>query len=536
MTVLIARDHGAAGWLGRSAAWFGRAASLSRSSPASAPTVFAIVNAAVFLVVRAPVGDLWAARARQSAASHGVGLTYWFSWFGGGSTPGNYSVLTPYLSTLVGAALLGALGTVAITPLCWRLVRTTNCPLAATWTATVVAGFNLWSGRIPFAVGSAVTIAVLIAVRDGRRWIAAAGALLAVLVSPVSAVFVAIGLTGTLLVTRSHRSISATTIGVAAVGLGIVALLYGSPGPEPFGAAQAAIVCLGLVPLLLARPPKFVVVVVIVALVACPLLVVVPNAMGTNFQRLVWICLPVAVVATAGIRLPLALAAAAVAVVSGARGTVADVRTALQPTSSASYYTPLENELDSLPDLVDYRVEVVADGTHTAAYALLEHAALARGYESQSDNSLNAVLLSRTTLTAASYRTWLADNAVGYVALPAVVVHPNPEYSLVSAGRLRYLQPVWSDANWTLMRVSGASPIVAAPARMVDADQSNIEVAVPRAGPAHVRIRWSKFLRVTGPDDAPAATTADDGSGWTTLTVIQPGTYVLHGSATGIGA
>lgn len=506
------------------------------SLPALPPTVLAMAGALAFLLVHPPVGDLWAARARQSAAAHGVGLTYWFSWFGGGTTPGNYSVLTPYLSTLVGAALLGAIATVAVTPLCWRLVQGTNNPLAATWTATVAAGFSLWSGRIPFALGTAVSVATLIAVRDRRRCVAAAGTVLAVLISPVSGAFIALGLTGTLLVSRSHRLISATTIAATGLLLGIVAVLYGTPGPQGFDAGQAAIVAVALVVLLLARPPRFLGVVLLLALAACPLLVAIPNGMGSNFQRLVWICLPVAVVATARIRLRLAVAAVAVAVISGAWGTVGDVEVAAQPSASASYYASLAGELDTLAGLDNYRVEVVNDGTHTAAYALLGHAALARGYETQADNALNSVLMSKTNLTPASYQVWLDNNAVGYVALPTTVVRPNPEYSLVSAGRLRYLSPVWSDPTWTLMRVSDPNPIVAAPAKMLDADQAKIAIGVPRAGSVHIRVRWSQFLRADGPDDAPAAVLTDDGYGWTVLTARRPGQYVLHGSATGLRA
>jgi hypothetical protein len=52
-----------------------------------APTAFVLLNAIVFCLVRPDVPDLWAARARASAAEHGVGLTYWFSWFGGLTTP-----------------------------------------------------------------------------------------------------------------------------------------------------------------------------------------------------------------------------------------------------------------------------------------------------------------------------------------------------------------------------------------------------------------------------------------------------------------
>jgi hypothetical protein len=50
----------------------------------------------------------------------------------------------------------------------------------------------------------------------------------------------------------------------------------------------------------------------------------------------------------------------------------------------------------------------------------------------------------------------------------------------------------------------------------------------------HIRVRWSAFLSVDGPDGAPAAQLANDGSGWTVLTVAVPGRYLLQGSATGL--
>jgi hypothetical protein len=525
MTVLVAEGET---WLARA-----RASSWVRS-PALAPTLVAATAAVAFLIVQPPVGDLWAARARQSAAAHGVGLTYWFSWFGGGSTPGHYSIVTPYLSALVGAATIGAAATTAITPLCWRLVQGTKHPLAATWTVTVTAGFSLWSGRIPFALGTAVSVAVFIAVRGDRRWIAAVGALVAVLISPVSGVFIAFGLLGTLVVSRSHRRISATTIASVGVGLALVAVIYGSPGPEGFTAGQAAATVVVLLLLLIARPPTFLAIVVLLAIIAIPLLVAIPNGMGSNFQRMTWICLPVAVVATAGIRLPLAFGAAAVAVVSGARGTVSDIQVAAQPTSSAAYYSSLGHELDGVPNLSNYRVEVVADGTHTAAYALLEHAALARGYETQADNELNRVLMSWTDLTPVSYKIWLDNNSVGYVALPTMVVRANPEYSLVSTGTLPYLTTIWSNPDWVLMRVDHPNPIVAPPATMLDADQASVEIAVPRPGAVHIRVHWSAFLSVAGPSNSPRGLLANDGYGWTVLRVAVPGRYVLQGSATGL--
>jgi hypothetical protein len=493
------------------------------------PTAAAVIAAIAFLVVHPQAGDLWAARARQSAAANGVGLTYWFSWFGGGTTPGDYSVLTPIVSTLLGAALLGALATVAITPLCWRLVRGSNYPLAATWVATVTAGFNLWSGRIPFAVGTAASVAALIAVRSKRRIFAAMWAVLTVLTSPVSGAFIAVGLVGTLLYSRSLRTVSATTILTACVTLGVVGAVFGTPGPNGFSGGQALVTELALLLLLTSRPPKYLRAVILLSVIACPVLVAIPNGMGTNFERLVWICLPVAVVATAGRRLPLAACASALAVVWGAQITVHDVAVAGAPMSSVSYCAPLAAELDRIPALTTYRLEAVPDGTHTAAYALLNHAMLARGYLTQADNALNAVLWSRANLNALTYRIWLDNNAVGYVAIGKTALIHNPEYDLVSRGRLPYLTQVWSNANWTLYRVASPTPIVGPPASIRDADQSQMTIDVPVAGPLPVRVRWSKFLTADAPGHAPGATVSDDGYGWTILTAPVPGQYVLHG-------
>jgi hypothetical protein len=179
--------------------------------------------------------------------------------------------------------------------------------------------------------------------------------------------------------------------------------------------------------------------------------------------------------------------------------------------------------------LTSYRLEAVPDGTHTASYALLDHAMLARGYLTQTDNALNAVLTSRATLNALTYKIWLDNNAVGYVAIGKTALNPDPEYQLVSGGQLPYLTKIWSDTNWTLYRVGSPTPIVAPPARIRDVDQSSMTVDVPEAGTLPVRVRWSKFLTADAPGPARGATVADDGYGWTILTAPVPGQYVLHG-------
>jgi hypothetical protein len=488
------------------------------------PTVCAALAALSFVVVQPAVGDLWAARAHESAVVHGVEPEYWFSWFAGAAAPGGYSVLTPYAAAVVGSAVLGAVATVSVTPLVHLLARGTAHPLAATWTATLVAGVSLWSGRVPFALGSAIAVVALLAVRANRRFAAVAFGALTALASPVCGAFLVLGLAGAVALQAGRRVASMLAAGAAALVLGVTAWRFGVPGPEPFNASQGRAVALSLLLLLIARPAKQVTAVLLLCLAGCPMLVLVPNGLGSNFERMSWIWLPVATVATAQVEVSVAALAAAAALFYGVSGTARDLQVALSPVSSPTRYVALTAALDRIPDLASYRVEAVPDGTHAAAYALLQHASLARGYETQADHALNGVLM-RRTLTAAQYRAWLDRNAVGYVILDRLSVHANPELRLVRAG-LGYLHQIWSDADWRLYRVSAAQPIVTRPSRVTDADQSRLVIRVASTAPVVVRVRWSPYLSVDGPTGGRARIDAG-ADGWTVLRAQTAGTYVL---------
>jgi hypothetical protein len=507
----------------------GRAVPLPRRiALREAAPAFTLVAAAAFLIVRPPVGDLWAARARESAALHGVGLRYWFSWFGG-TVPGSYSVLAPYLSKFVDAALLGAVATVVITPMCRRLLRGSAHPVAGTWLAAAATSVSLWSGRVPFAAGTALMVAALLAVRADRRVLAPLAGAATALLSPVSGAFLVLGLIG-VLVADPRRRVSAAG---AAVGAGAclltVALYFGMPGPEGFRPLQAVAATGAIAAMLLARPARYVRIVLWISLAACPLLALIPNGMGSNFERFSWICLPVATVATARAGRRTGLAVAGIAVSMSIVQSVSDLTVAAQPMSAPAYYTGLIRQLDRTPDLANHRLEVVPDGTHVAAYALLDHAMLARGYETQADNQLNGVLAS-PYLDAFSYRTWLDDNAVGYVAIDRRTLRRGPEDSLVRAHTPSYLRQVWADAHWRLFRVVLPTPIVASPARLVDADQASLELTTPGAVTVSLRVRWSRFLKIRGIGvGGDRAELEPDGYGWTTLVTTRAGHYRITG-------
>jgi hypothetical protein len=303
-------------------------------------------------------------------------------------------------------------------------------------------------------------------------------------------------------------------------------LYYGLPGSEGFPLLHAAAATATTALLLCARPPAIVRSVVLVSIAACPILALVPNGMGTNFERFTWICLPVAVAATGQARRVVVFGSALIAVSMGVIGSVHDLYVAAQPMSQPSYVQGLADEFDRLPGLADYRVEVVPDGTHVAAFALLSHASLARGDETQSDNRLNSVLHS-PALDAASYRRWLDENAVAYVALDRETLAHEPEDRLVRFGHVPYLRLAWSDRHWLLFAVRDPLPIAQPPARVTDADQARLVVSVPAPGRYHLSLEWSHLLQLRHATAGAAVERAPDGR--TVLVAPAPGKYSLGG-------
>ncbi len=492
------------------------------------PTVLAVLNGVAFVIVRPDVNDLWAARARASAAQHGVGLTYWFGWFGGGSTPGSYSVLTPSLSALLTAEIVGAVSAIATTVLCQRLLRTTPHAMPATYVAVFAAGVNLWSGRVPFLLGAAFGVAALLAVSSHHLIAAPVFGVACVLGSPVSGAFLLLALCGTLVVSSSVRRVSLLTAGCVVVATGVLALVFGAPGPQPFSFALCLEVLGGLVLVMLTRPPAALRVVVYVSILMTVALEIVPNGMGSNLARLVWFCLPIAAVALSRRRAWVAVLLVTPIMLAGADGTVNDLRGAGQPSASGAYYADLAAEFDRLPQLRTYRVEVVAQGEHAAYDALLDHGMLARGWETQEDHALNQSVLEKT-LDPVTYKVWLNNNAVGVVALPTTQAADYPEYTLVAAG-LSYLTEIWHNADWILYQVKDPVPVVGIPATLEQHSQSRLTIAVPCACKISVRVRWSKFLTAKDAVANYQAKVSDDGSGWTTVTTTGPSTYYLSGS------
>jgi hypothetical protein len=205
----------------------------------------------------------------------------------------------------------------------------------------------------------------------------------------------------------------------------------------------------------------------------------------------------------------------------------ADLRGIGDPTSAPGYHAPLRAFLAG--QRLTGRVEVPPTRNYWEA-ARLGEVPLARGWLRQADIDRNPLFFTTVPgaagtgvpLTPASYRAWLAENAVQYVALPDAPLSwvGRAEAELVEGG-LPYLTPVWSGPHWRVWAVVDPTPLVAAPAELISADGAEVTFRAPTGGPVAVRVRHSRWLVASG-----GATVTADGD-WTTVTVPHPGEYTL---------
>ncbi|MFG3602106.1 hypothetical protein [Micromonospora chersina] len=517
----------------------------------------ALVLAVLYLTLPATGSDLSAQVARAGFfADHGPALVD-LRWYGG-VHPWGYSLVSPPLMALLGVRPTGALTLLALaTAFAALLVRTrVPRPLLGGLVGVLTIAGNLVSGRVTYALGVAFGLAALLALTlpagaTGRaRWsravLAGLAALLASAASPVAGLFV--GLAGvSLLLTRRYAD--GLLIAVpAAAPLAVTGLLFGEGGWMNISRADTlhAVVTSLLVAALVAYRPVRVGALLSAAGVLAAALLHTP--VGLNATRLVvMFALPVLAAAATLPRRPDGAGPAGAARRRRAAGAVAlgallaavcwwqppvvtaDLASRDDPTADPAYFAPLRAELDRRG--LTGRVEVPPTRNYWEA-AHLGEAPLARGWLRQADIARNPLFFATVPgasgtgvpLTADTYRAWLAENAVQYVAVPDAELSwvGRPEAELVRAG-LPYLTEVWSGPHWRLYAVADPTPLVGAPGELVRQDAATVTFRAPGPGPVPVRVRHDRWLTVTG-----GATLAPDGE-WTTVTVPRAGTYTLGG-------
>ncbi|RMB83201.1 MFS transporter [Streptomyces shenzhenensis] len=487
--------------------------------PALSVTVLAgVLHIIWFFTFANSGGDLAAQDAWAEFVGRHPDSAYNLAWYGG-MHPVSYSVVSPYLMSVLGVrTTMMVAGTVSAGLLTMVLIRSRSVrnPLWAALAGVFALLCNALSGRVTFGLGTVFALGAVAAVFcwpyrwRHKRWakalIAAPLAALATMASPVAGLFV--GLVAVALFLQKRRP-GAWALGLApAAVVAVSAWLFPFSGTQPMGFGSMLLpLVYGLLCLFLV-PKEWTTVRLTAAVYSLAVLLVwlVSSQIGSNISRLSMLFAGVALVAALPFAVPRSRKWYAIVLsflgFAGWIGfkSVDDLVRTTPVASWARELAPLVNELQQV-GAEKGRVEVVPARSHREASALAPYVNLARGWNRQADMERNPLFYD-DTLNSANYHEWLQRWAVHFVVLPKGEPDGDGgerERELVQRG-LPYLKQVWGDANWQLFRVTDPAPL-AEPNAVVDrAEQGEMTIEVRKAGRVLIRIPYSPWLSVVDGD------------------------------------
>ncbi|GGX89769.1 MFS transporter [Streptomyces anandii] len=481
--------------------------------PALSVTALAgLLHVAWFFTFANSGGDLAAQDAWAEFVGRHPDSAYNLAWYGG-MHPVSYSVVSPYLMSVLGVrTTMMIAGTVSAGLLTMVLIRSraVRNPLWAALAGVFGLLCNAISGRVTFGLGTMFALGAAAAVfcwphrwrykRWAKALVAGSLAALATMSSPVAGLFV--GLIAVALFLQKRRP------GAWALGLGPSAVVAVSAWLFPFSGTQPMTFLSVILPLLYSvlaavLVPKEWKTVRITAWVyglSVVLVWLISSQIGSNITRLAMLFAGVVLVAVLPFTVPrtrkwyvTVLALVSFVVWIGIKS-VDDIVHTTPAASWARELAPLVNELQQV-GAEKGRVEVVPARSHREASALAPYVNLARGWNRQADMERNPLFYD-DTLNSANYHEWLQRWAVHYVVLPKDDPDGDGgerERALVRRG-MPYLRQIWGDANWQLFQVTDPAPL-AEPGAVVDrAEQGELTIEVRKAGRILIRIPYSPWL------------------------------------------
>ncbi|WP_030927902.1 MFS transporter [Streptomyces sp. NRRL B-24720] len=520
-------------------------------------------------------GDLAAQDAWAEFVGRYPGTAYNLAWYGG-MHPVSYSVVSPYLMSVLGVrTTMMIAGTVSagLTALIVVRVRAVRNPLACSLAGVFAYLCNALSGRVTFGLGMMFALGAVAAVFcwpyrwRHKRWAKAAVAAplagLATAGSPVAGLF--LGVVAAALFLNKRRP-GAYALGLApVVVVALSAWLFPFSGTQPMSIATLSLPFLFAVLTFVLVPRDWRTVRTAAAVYGTGTLLtyVVDSQIGSNVTRMAMLFAGVVLLAALPYAVPrsrrwyaLILAFVGMNIWVGVKGVDDIVRTA--PAASwTRELAPLVNELQEV-GAERGRVEVVPASSHREASALAPYVNLARGWNRQADMERNPLFYD-DTLNPVNYRQWLDRWAVHYVVLPTGEPDSTgamQEAALVQKGQ-PYLKAIWADSNWQLFEVDSPVPLADPPATVDRAGAGELTIHVKRAGRVLIRIPYSRWLALVDDEgksvERPQETEAserrvdqdsprtfvntngcllkvdedEDGDEWTELLAPRPGVYRL---------
>lgn len=501
--------------------------------PALIATAFAALLAWGFLLLPPMNTDLAAQLARADFASKYPISIIDFRWFGGTVEYGYTlwaSALMAHIGTKVTGALAAVIGTWYTTRLLHRLRP--SRPVLGGLAAAVTQVANVVEGRVTFACGLACGLIAVTVFTTTRipRWLAVPLTMLFSLLcggaSPVAGLLLCVAGVVALLMRRPGAAAVLTLPAVLAMA--VTSLIFGDGGHQPFSFLDCLKSLIALVIVLATVPRRCqpirlgagIGIVLVLAAFA------LPTPVGSNATRLgLLFALPIAASFVHWrTRTLTALALAAILAVQLPINP-ATVASTGRVSGYSAYYNALTEEVHSRGPLTG-RVEVPEMAGHWDSVYLARGVPLARGWLRQTDVRLNDAVFYKQKPTAESYRKFLTDNAVQYVAVPDAELtrFGKNELSLI-ATNLAYLNPIWRNSHWTLYEVLDFAPLVDPPGRVLSQQPNAIVVAVAPNSSIRVRLRWYRWLGMESQDKQACIT--QDGL-YVTLHTGRGGNYTFN--------
>jgi len=241
-----------------------------------------------YLIWAPTAPDLLAQVARAGVAARVGSVGWWTGWFGGLSLP-SYSVLVPSWMATVGVQVTGVAAVVASAAGGALLMRDAPRPRAGAVAFAVASIADLVAGRVTFAVGLAIGIWALVALRSRRQLLSVGLGAAAYLASPLAGLFLGLILLAVISSDSARRRVALISAAVLVLLGGTMAILFPGTGVMPIsaldlippGAACAAVAVVCPAPIV-RRSAVFV-------LLAMPVVLLFPGAIGTNITRLAWV-------------------------------------------------------------------------------------------------------------------------------------------------------------------------------------------------------------------------------------------------------
>jgi hypothetical protein len=470
---------------------------------------------------------------------HRSGLTLWDSqWYSGHWTLG-YSVLYPPVAGLIGVQATEVASAAAAAWAFDRLVvgHFGRAGRAGSLLFAVDTLAQIAIGQLPFLLAEAFAMGALWAA-SRRRWpLALVLAAATSLASPLAGAFLGLAALAWLHASWPDRRLPLMAMGAAAgVPVVILEVLFPGQGAMPFPAASffwLLFLCVSVL-VLLPRRQRALRIGGVLYVVAVAASFAFTTAMGANVGRLN-ACVGGPLVLCVLVRdrrrllavmmLPLVLWewTPAIATFSTNR---------LDPSTKAAYFAPVLSFVSGHNNPPG-RIEIVPTQLHWEAAYVAPLAPLARGWERQLDTADNPIFYDSGALNALTYRAWLLDSGVRYVALPDVAL----DYAAVVEARLIAasvpgLVLVRQSAHWRIFEVDGSPGLVSGPAQLVRLEGGHVDLGATGAGTVVLRVRNSpRWTVVSGPgcvvDEAGPSTLVDtSGPGEVILELrLVPGTH-----------